>query len=88
MFVTYTGTCFALHAYGHRFEKDKPVEVNDKDVLDNLKARDDFEVLEPEKPAARQKKEPAANNPKENTVATKVEEGVEHADTGEGQAAE
>lgn len=60
MYVIYTGTNVALHAYGYRFEKDKPVEIKDKDVLKALEEREDFSV---QKPATRRQKEGAADGP-------------------------
>lgn len=80
MFVKYTGTNHSLKAYGYRFEQDKLVEVDDSKVLAKLKEREDFEVLEPEKPTSRRKNE--------GTITTTVGEGSANADAGEGKATE
>lgn len=75
MLVKLVGTNASLQAYGYRFEKDKPVRVDDAKVLAKLKERKDFELLEEVKPS-RKKAE------------GKSEEGGTDADAGEGKAAE
>ncbi len=80
MLVKFTGTNHSLKAYGYRFEKDRPVEVDDSKVLAKLKERSDFEVLETEKPASRKKGD--------GVTTAKVEEGDANVDTGEGKAEE
>ncbi|WP_188066604.1 hypothetical protein [Brevibacillus brevis] len=79
MLVTYIGENASLQTYGFRFQKDKPVEVKDKKVLDKLKTLDDFKIHEPEKSSSQQKG---------STNTSSSEGGALDADTGEGQAAE
>lgn len=79
MLVRFTGKNASLQAYGFRFEKDKPVLVDDTKVLAKLKERNDFELLEPEKTVNRKKGE--------GTITTQAEEGGADADTREGKAA-
>lgn len=76
MLVKFVGANASLQAYGYRFEKDKPVQVDDSKVLAKLKERKDFELLEEVKPVSRKKGE------------GKPEEGGANADAGEGKAAE
>lgn len=76
MLVKFVGTNASLQAYGYRFEKDKPVRVDDSKVLAELKERKDFELLEEVKLVSRKKAQ------------GKPEEGGTNADAGEGKAAE
>ncbi|WP_429845305.1 hypothetical protein [Brevibacillus sp. FIR094] len=78
MLVTYIGENASLQTYGFRFQKDKPVEVKDKKVLDKLKARDDFKIHESEK----------SSQQKGSTDTPAPEGGALDADVGEGQTAE
>lgn len=73
MLVKYKGTNNSLQAYGYRFEKDKLVNVEDSEVLEKLKERDDFELVEPKK---------------EKTTTRRKSEGVTDADTKESKRAE
>lgn len=79
MLVTYIGENASLQTYGFRFQKNKPVEVKDKKVLDKLKPRDDFKIHESEKPS---------NQQKGTTNTSSPEGGSLDADNGEGQTAE
>ncbi|MBY0052284.1 hypothetical protein H7K32_11435 [Brevibacillus agri] len=76
MLVKLVGTNASLQAYGYRFEKDKPVRVDDAKVLAELKERKDFELLEEVKSVRRKKDQ------------GKSEEGGNDADTGEGKGTE
>ncbi|QDS35840.1 hypothetical protein [Brevibacillus brevis] len=79
MLVTYIGENSSLQTYGFRFQKDKPIEIKDKKVLDKLKTRDDFKTHESEKPSSQQKGTTNTSSP---------EGGSLDVDAGEGQAAE
>ncbi|WP_409177492.1 hypothetical protein [Brevibacillus fortis] len=79
MLVTYIGENNSLQTYGLRFQKDKPIEVKDKKVLDKLKTRDDFKIHESDKPTGQQKGASDTSSP---------EGGASDANSGEGQTAE
>ncbi|MED1802247.1 hypothetical protein [Brevibacillus porteri] len=79
MLVTYIGENNSLQTLGFRFQKDKPIEIKDKKVLDKLKTCDDFKIYEPDKPSSQQKGTTNTSSP---------EGGSLDADVGEGQEAE
>ncbi|MGG3873243.1 hypothetical protein [Brevibacillus laterosporus] len=100
MLVKYKGTNNSLQAYGYRFEKDKLVNVEDIEVLEKLKERDDFELMESQKEQTHsrrksevlkgndKKKSRTKTDKKENITEADTKESEANADTGESETAE